>query len=374
MKFNKQVLLEFDEALNKIGDKKLSDGLSAVVHIKRDLWVANDESTSIERVTQLNNDSERVIRFGPHTQFPVENYVPLSLGSKNEEGKIKEIDIEGLSFKDGYLWLVGSHSLKRKKPDIDKPDEKKFKQLANVSSDGNRFLIARIPLEEKEGTYTPAKEIFHNGSRLTAARLPGNAKGNDLTAILAEDVHLKDFFKIPSKDNGFDIEGLTVGNGNRIFIGLRGPVLRGYAIILELQLETSDSDPFALKMAALNPEGPTYRKHILYLNGLGVREISIDGNDMLILAGPTMDLDGPVTIFRWKNYGNEDKEDFALKNALQEIIQIPYGKGEDHAEGMTRFSTDNNKTSAVLLVNDAASAASREGDHILKANIFELSA
>ena len=59
-------------------------------------------------------------------------------------------------------------------------------------------------------------------------------------------------------------------------------------------------------------------------------------------------------------------------DVLQEILQIPFGKGEDHAEGMTRYSTNNNKATALLLVNDAASANSKKEEHILIANIFEL--
>ncbi|HEX5150403.1 MAG TPA: DUF3616 domain-containing protein [Parafilimonas sp.] len=371
MKPGKTVFLKFDATLNKVGNKKLSDGLSAVVHIGDTLWVANDESNSIERL-KLLSETENTILYGGHLQFQIDDFIQLPLPSKNDEGKIEEIDIEGLDFKDGYLWLVGSHSLKRKKPDEDKPDEKKFKQLAKVSSDGNRFLLARIPLEEKNGMLAPVKEISHKNRRLTAAKLPGDANGNDLLLALINDDHLKDFFKIPGKDNGFDIEGLAVDKDNRIFIGLRGPVLRGYAIILELQVETKDNDDFALEMRTITPDGNTYRKHILDLGGLGIREISLDGNDMLILAGPTMDLDGPVTIFRWQNYRKENNGDFVLKDALREVMQVPFGNGVDHAEGMTRFSTDKNKATALLLVNDAASAAFQDGGHTLKANIFEL--
>ena len=83
MNVNQLVLLEFDEKLNKIGDKKLSDGLSAVVHIGNDLWVANDESTSIERLTLLNNDYDDIVKYGQHKQFPIENYITLPLDSKN---------------------------------------------------------------------------------------------------------------------------------------------------------------------------------------------------------------------------------------------------------------------------------------------------
>jgi hypothetical protein len=377
MKLNKPVLLEFNQEWNKIGDKKLSDGLSAVVHIGHELWVVNDESTSIERLTRLNinNDTEDAYKYGEHEQFQISDFIQLPLPSKNDEGKIEEIDIEGLDFKDGYLWLVGSHSLKRKKPDKDKPGEKKFEQLAIVSRDGNRYLLARIPLVEKEGRHTPMKETYHNGNRMTAAQLPGSSAGNDLTNALAEDIHLKDFFQLPGKDNGFDIEGLAAGNNGRIFIGLRGPVLRGYAVILELQPVTSSDNPFELMMMTINPLNPnnsSYRKHILELGGLGIRELSIDGSDMLILAGPTMDLDGPVTIFRWKNYRKEDKECFVSKDDLEEVMQIPYGKEEDHAEGMTRFSKKDGKASSLLLVYDAASKQSQKGEHTLKAEIFGL--
>lgn len=184
MNFGQPVLLEFAEKLNQVGSKRLSDGLSAVVHIGNDLWVANDESTSIERLTLLNNDNEGIITYGQHQQFQIENYITLPVGSKNAEGKTEEIDIEGLDFKDGYLWLIGSHSLKRKKPDDGKTDEKKFKQLAKVSSDGNRFLLARIPLEEIEGTHIPKKETLSNGNRLTAAKLPGNGKAMSLQRYL----------------------------------------------------------------------------------------------------------------------------------------------------------------------------------------------
>jgi hypothetical protein len=36
-------------------------------------------------------------------------------------------------------------------------------------------------------------------------------------------------------------------------------------------------------------------------NDLGVRELCLMNSDLLILAGPTMGLDGPVRIYRWKD-------------------------------------------------------------------------
>ena len=67
----------------------------------------------------------------------------------------------------------------------------------------------------------------------TAASLEKMNGHNQLIEALAEDEHLGPFLQmgLPSKDNGFDIEGLAV-QGNQVFLGLRGPVLRGWAIIL----------------------------------------------------------------------------------------------------------------------------------------------
>src|SRR4030095_8201482 len=47
-------------------------------------------------------------------------------------------------------------------------------------------------------------------------------------------------------------------------------------------------------------DGLPYRKHVLDLDGLGVRDLCPDGDDLLVRAGPTMDLDGPVRIYRWR--------------------------------------------------------------------------
>ena len=46
-----------------------------------------------------------------------------------------------------------------------------------------------------------------------------------------------------------------------------------------------------------NPE--PFVKHFLDLGGLGVRDLSVDGDDLIVLAGPTMLLDGPVRLLRW---------------------------------------------------------------------------
>lgn len=124
-------MLRFDPAL-----ASLRDGLSVVQRIGDSLWLANDETTSLERLTiQDAAPGERVI-CDQHQSFPLMMYLDLPIPEPDAE-----IDIEGLAYDpdSGYLWVVGSHSLKRKKAEADKPAQKNIKRLSTVEADGIAF-------------------------------------------------------------------------------------------------------------------------------------------------------------------------------------------------------------------------------------------
>lgn len=142
---------------------------------------------------------------------------------------------------------------------------------------------------------------------MNAAKLEVINQTNLLITALADDPHLGLFIKaaIPGKDNGFEIEGIGIYQ-NRIFLGLRGSVLRGWAVVLEIELEDSSSG--LLKLGQIGEMKELYKKHFLWLNGLGIQDLCVDGKDLLILAGPTMDLDGPVQIYRWVNGVNSRRK------------------------------------------------------------------
>jgi hypothetical protein len=372
MKPTGSALLEFNSELNKLSKGKgLRDGLSVVVQVGDTLWVANDETISLERLSRLRRNREDAHKFAEHTQFALDDFLRLPAPPPSDSEKkeqIEEADVEGLDYRDGYLWLVGSHSLKRKKPDEKESVKENFERLAKVSSDGNRFLLARIPVIEKDGTYTLDKKFKNR----TAAQLHGDDKSSDLTDALATDKHLRAFLSVPGKDNGFDIEGLAVV-GERIFIGLRGPVLRGWAVILEVELKEDEGNASKLKLKKIGREDRAYRKHFLQLGGLGIRDLCVHGSDLLILAGPTMDLDGPVTVFRWPGGTEPEEESLVFADRLPVVMQIPYGqgnnKGMDHAEGMTLF--DEAKRS-VLVVYDSAAKERQKGTNAVEADIFDL--
>ncbi|MDQ5854378.1 MAG: DUF3616 domain-containing protein, partial [Chloroflexota bacterium] len=319
--------LVFNPKLNQLGKKKeLRHGLSVVVQVGDTLWVANDETLSLERLARQQDSPASAPTYSQHTQFALNDYLRLPVpppADPDDKEQIEEADLEGLDYHDGYLWLVGSHSRKRGKldeEDAKDPVEQNFKRLAKVSSEGNRFLLARIPLVET--TYTLEQEVQQGGTKRTAAQLHGDHTGNELTDALAKDDHLRSFLAIPGKDNGFDIEGLAVA-GDRVFVGLRGPVLRGWAVILELELEENNAS--TLKLKQIGPDNRLYRKHFLDLGGLGIRDLCVQGPDLLILAGPTMDLDGPVTIFRWPEGTQPNEERVVFEAALATVMDIPFG-------------------------------------------------
>ncbi|MEH2245646.1 DUF3616 domain-containing protein [Nostoc sp.] len=59
---------------------------------------------------------------------------------------IQEINIEGLVYTDYYLWFVGSHRYKCKKPKPENTDAKNFKRLAKIESEPNPYLLGRMCL------------------------------------------------------------------------------------------------------------------------------------------------------------------------------------------------------------------------------------
>lgn len=327
------------------------------------LWLGSDEASTIERLSFIDNEN-----FGEHKQFRVAEF--FDLPAPEDE----EIDIEGLAYSDYYLWLIGSHSYKRKKPKPDKSDAQNIKRLTKVKSEANRYIIGRIPLVDGE----LIRECPHPENpnvQLSAGKLQVTPQGNLLMEALANDPHLGFFVtaEIPGKDNGFDIEGIEICQ-NRIFLGLRGPVLRGWAIILEIELQSNL--PGLLDLKYLGVSGEKYKKHFIYLNGLGIRDLCWDNQDLLILAGPTMDLDGPVTIYRLQNGLNLDEN---VLNYPQAVLDIPYGKGNNHAEGITLFEGITGGRSkrqlcgrSLLVVHDSPAENRLQGQASIIADVFQL--
>lgn len=354
-----KILLHFNEQLNS-KNTKIHSELSSVVRTGDYLWLAFDEGVSLERLKK-NKDG-----YAEHTSFPLKKYIKLP-GS--EDG---EVDIEGLAYGDHYLWLVGSHSLKRDKPDKrSEPTDKRIERLSKVENDPNRYTLARIPVipDPETGEYKLFKSCphpDHPDRMLTAAKLKAGKKSSQLSKLLKKDEHLKSFMHLPSKENGFDIEGIAV-MGERIFLGLRGPVLRGWAIILEIMVQEKKKGK--LKLKKIGKGKGKYRKHFFHLQGMGIRELAVANDDLLVLAGPTMDCDGTIAMYRIKNGIKDRDESLTYNNYIDRLFNVTIGHetkfGTDKAEGLTMM-----EDGRLMVIYDAPAEGRVKGDSSAYADIF----
>jgi len=202
----------------------------------------------------------------------------------------------------------------------------------------------------------------HDGRR--AASIETRPKSSALLKAIKRgrhgdgDPHLAPFLPLPGKDNGFDIEGLAV-SGPRVFVGLRGPVLRGWACILELH--PSDAGDH-LELEPVEKRLP-YRKHFLNLGGLGIRDLLVLGDDLLILAGPTMALDGACAIWRWK-----DGAAGGPPSGVTHLRTLPTRATRDRAEGFTDLPDG----SSVMVVYDTPHPDRLAGDSTVLADVIRL--
>ncbi|MFF2029250.1 DUF3616 domain-containing protein [Arthrobacter sp. NPDC058192] len=356
------ITLVLDQRSTLGGKADLRDGLSAIARQGSYLWVANDETTSLERLTLEAGDRAR-----SHRSFDLTHLLELP-------GERGEMDIEGLAVEDDTLWLLGSHSAARKQIKGNSSPAEAQRALATVEVSQRRRVLARLSTK----TLVDAAKSRHDpaANRTGQQQRPGVlglGRGKDLLDLLADDPHLEGFIQatkepipspIPGKDNGIDCEGLAVA-GDRVFIGLRGPVVRGWAMIIELRV----GDGPGIEPQPIRPGTRRYRKHFLHMHGLGVRDLCLQGDDLLVLAGPTMELDGRSAVFRWRHALASQAEAVLQTGDLTCEFDAPFGRGEDHAEGITVL--DDGRSALVLYGTPAGDRKS--GRHEITADVFRLS-
>jgi hypothetical protein len=246
------------------GNPKLLTNLSAVAAYGDYLWTASDEGRTVECLKR-DGDGYRL-----HDQVKLDAIVD---GLPNAPD---EADIESLSICGKELWICGSHCRVRTKPKQKPGDSEDVKRVVpHFRTRPSRHLLGRVRLKGDGGAV--AKQAVH---------LPFTKLGS-LRELLGQNEFLDPFVRLPSKENGLDIEGLSVSPDNKAFLGLRGPLADSFAIVVEAKF---DADLKLAEALAL---------HFLDLGGLGVRDLAAYRDDILILAGPVSGLRSPFRIYRW---------------------------------------------------------------------------
>jgi hypothetical protein len=297
-------------AFNETKSKKGLTNFSAGTRLDDSLFLAADEHVDIDRLTLGADGCDR------HERFALADFLPLA---DPEE----EADLEGLAADDGWLWVVGSHARTRAKPEKEEDERIDLQRLADLKDTRARCLLARLPLVRDGAGWRP---VAKDGER-QAGMLTQNEKGNAIARALARNPLLKPFTHVPAKEGGIDVEGIAVC-GDRVALGMRGPVVGGHALLIEFELTCKASGKLKLS------DDPVVR--LLAMEGLGVRDLKRCGDDLLILAGPTTGLDGPCALYRWRGWAGDPPQDDRIVrlHRPERVMELPFGRGVDHPEGL----------------------------------------
>jgi hypothetical protein len=195
-------------------------------------------------------------------------FIPLSYAQY--AGEPFELDAEGVAFDAGHFYVVGSHGRARHEKNSKKEDKKKAKNNAKAEASRQIFRIA-----------LPASAVdMKTGEIIGKADItPSSA----LAAILQGQPELAPFYDKPLEENGVTIEGIAVRD-ERLFIGLRGPVLGTDAAVLSVRASAIfDGQPPDAKLHTLPLEKDTLG------HPRGIRDLARYRDGFLILAGPVND-------------------------------------------------------------------------------------
>jgi hypothetical protein len=130
-------------------------------------------------------------------------------------------------------------------------------------------------------------------------------------------------------------------------------------VLLRVQLGPGE-DPGELALRAVT-------KHVLDLGGLGVRDLARDGDDLLVLAGPTMVLSRPARVLRLRGAAVPGAlPEAVFARDLETVCELAPGEGEDHPEAIAVVGEGS------LLVLHDSPAADRVGPHSVQGDVLDV--
>lgn len=259
------------------GNVKENEDISAIALVKGGMFIGADEEGSIQF---LSRQSDQL--------YEVKGTTVLV-----EDG---EVDIEAMTTGPNSLYVLGSHSYKRKTVKADKKHSKNRKRLTEVKAEPSRDAVFKLTIGEK-GAAKVVKKV-------------------SLRGLLNNDKYLRLFSSIPSKENGIDIEGLAYHDG-QLYAGFRGPVLRGnYAPVLIFNFDKIDD----------------YEIRFVNLNGYGIRDIQRVKDGFLVLSGPVGDAPEPGKLYFWDGKDGVAGKDHPV--AAPKFLGLIPGAPGSKAEGL----------------------------------------
>lgn len=280
------------ESVRLLGEIHESDDVSGIKFRNDLLLLASDEGATVQILKRTGRWT--------YDTAALENLVlPLAPDEK-------EMDLEDIAWGTTYAFAIGSHSRKRKSVAESKKQKKNLDRLATTAIEPSRESLVRFELD------ADGKVKKHSVLRTSLRDLFDNHPV------------FQRFQDIPSKENGIDIEGLAADGDKRLYVGLRGPILRGgYVPVPILEVETAEKD------GRIELEATIDKLRYVHLDGMGIRGLAKPpGDDIFILAGPMGDVPSEFRLYRWngKNCvpGKDDKK---ARENVQFVSFVPLPPG-----------------------------------------------
>jgi hypothetical protein len=314
------------------------------------MFLGSDEGVCLERL------SRGPAAWAAHQRFSLDAILDLDASG--------EADIEGLAEDGGWLWVLGSHARTRPKVGKAGDDRINLSAFATLRDTRPRCLLARVPLAADPDAADTVRPVLVDGDR-RAGMVRQTKHGSRLAQMMKNSPLLKPFTRIAAKEGGVDLEGIAVA-GSRVAIGMRGPVIQTYAVLLEVEIAAKPS-------GRLTIAGPLH-KRLLELDGLGIRDLKRDGADLLILAGPTTGLDGPCAVYRWTDWlGDPPQDDKVVRlHRPERIIDLPFGRGDDHPEGLVLLEAIGGERDLIVICDSPAESRLDSAARSVRCDRFRL--
>jgi Protein of unknown function (DUF3616) len=188
---------------------------------------------------------------------------PVKLIDDQFNGKVLELDGEGVAFANGFYYVMGSHGHPRDKDHKLDPTADADKIKARIAA------TSQIVSLRADGTHVEPTRRLHE--------------------IIAAEPALVPFMDRRLENNGLTIEGVAVRDDGVLFAGFRGPVLDdNRAVVLSAYVDV-----------LFGGSGTQHDIFRLPLAGRGIRDLTMLDGNILILAGPMADGPGAYAIYLW---------------------------------------------------------------------------
>jgi hypothetical protein len=289
-------------AFNKDAAENLSDAAVLRLGSRSFLVVVSDEGHDFGVTT-----------FGPDAKSKLYDLAELPHGDlavelPSPKSKV-EVDIEAVTTSGDRVFLTGSASLKRKKPKDGDHAGERLREIVPASGAGANYsnYVYELRAREGEGGF-PAFELVG---------------AHDARKLLLDLPLVATFKDVPSKDNGLDVEGAVV-HGGYFYFGLRGPVLRGRALVVRTRADFTEPEAYTLD-----------------LRGLGVRALThVEGSaraGLYILAGPTLPREDHFELFR---FTASDKSPADVRTSDLELVATVPSSDKRSPEALFPLGSD----------------------------------